>query len=97
MPMDATIQIRIDKELKNQVETLYHDLGTSFAEAVRIFAQQSVRDGGMPFRPALKGWEELSQKEINAKLAHSEADIAEERVVTQSELDDRMRRRFSHG
>ena len=54
MAMDATVQIRIDKELKGQVEELYRKLGTSFAEAVRIFAQQSLREGGMPFRPTLK-------------------------------------------
>ena len=53
MAMDATLQIRINGELKTQVEELYRSLGTSFAEAVRIFAQQSIREGGMPFRQTL--------------------------------------------
>ena len=64
MAMDATCQIRMDGELKTQVEALYRDLGTSFAEAVRIFAQQSVREGRMPFRPSLKTWDELTAEEI---------------------------------
>ena len=51
MAMDATVQIRMDGALKEQVETLYREMGTSFAEAVRIFARQSLREGGMPFRP----------------------------------------------
>ena len=42
MAMDATCQIRMDSDLKAQVEELYRNLGTSFSEAVRIFAQQSV-------------------------------------------------------
>lgn len=66
----------MDRELKSQVEALYQGLGTSFAEAVRIFAQQSLREGGMPFRPSMKTWNELTQEEINAKLFRSETDVA---------------------
>ena len=97
MAMDATCQIRMDGELKTQVEALYRDLGTSFAEAVRIFAQQSVREGRMPFRPSLKTWDELTAEEINAKLTESEADIAAGRIVSQDGLDARMKERFAHG
>lgn len=39
----------MDSELKEQAELLYKQLGTSFAEAVRIFAKQSVAEGAMPF------------------------------------------------
>ena len=60
MAMDATVQIRMNGELKEQVENLYRSMGTSFAEAVRIFAQQSLRDGGMPFRPTLRSWDDLT-------------------------------------
>ena len=49
MANEATIQIRMDAELKEQAETLYKNLGTSFAEAVRIFARQSVLEKAMPF------------------------------------------------
>ena len=45
----AIFQVRMDAELKEQVEVLYKELGTSFAEAVRIFAKQSVQENGMPF------------------------------------------------
>ena len=48
MAMDATLQIRMNSEPKTGVENLYRNLGTSFAEAVRIFDQQSLREGGMP-------------------------------------------------
>ena len=97
MAMDATLQVRMDRELKTQVEALYHGLGTSFAEAVRIFAQQSLREGGMPFRPSMKTWNELTQDEINAKLARSEADVAAGRVYSQDDLDAMMAERLYHG
>ena len=97
MAMDATLQIRMNSDLKAQVEELYRSMGTSFAEAVRIFAQQSLRDGGMPFRPTLKSWDDLTAQEIDAKLTQSEADIAAGHVCTQDELDRRMKGRFTHG
>ena len=96
MSMDATMQIRMSSELKAQVEELYHELGTSFAEAVRIFAQQSIREGGMPFRPTIKTWDELTTEELHAKLSKSEDDIATGRICSQSELDSRMRERFAN-
>lgn len=97
MAMDATLQIRMNSDLKAQVEELYRNMGTSFAEAVRIFAQQSLREGGMPFRPTLKAWEDMTAKEINTKLLRSEADIAAGRLYSQDELDRRMKGRFAHG
>lgn len=57
MAKEVMLQVSMDSELKEQVELLYQRLGTSFAEAVRIFAKQSVADGAMPFalRPSLVG------------------------------------------
>ena len=52
MAKEAVYQLRMDAEIKEQVEALYQGLGTSFAEAVRIFAVQSLREQGMPFKPS---------------------------------------------
>ncbi|MCR4842262.1 MAG: type II toxin-antitoxin system RelB/DinJ family antitoxin [Eubacterium sp.] len=49
MAKEATLQVRMDAELKAEVEALYKELGTTFTEAVRIFAAQSIRENGMPF------------------------------------------------
>lgn len=49
MAKEATLQVRMDADLKEKAEALYRDMGTSFAEAVRIFAMQSVHENGMPF------------------------------------------------
>lgn len=49
MAKESTIQIRIDTETKKEVEALYNNLGTSFSEAVRIFAKQSIYEKGFPF------------------------------------------------
>ena len=52
MAKQAIYQVRMDEEVKDQVEALYRRLGTTFAEAVRIFAVQSIREQGMPFTPS---------------------------------------------
>ena len=52
MAKQAVYQVRMDEEIKNQAEALYRSLGTTFAEAVRIFAVQSIREQGMPFPPS---------------------------------------------
>jgi len=88
--MDATLQVRMDSQVKRSVEELYRDLGTSFAEAVRIFAQQSLLAGGMPFRPALKTWDELTEADIDRKLSASEEDILTGRILSQDAADERM-------
>ena len=97
MAMESTLQVRMNAELKTEVEALYKSLGTSFAEAVRIFAQQSLREGGMPFTPSLKAWDELSQAEIDARLHKSMADVSAGRVFSQEQLDAKMRERFARG
>ena len=52
MAKQAIYQVRMDEEIRDQVEALYRNLGTTFAEAVRIFAVQSIREHGFPFQPS---------------------------------------------
>lgn len=47
---EAILQVQMDADLKEQAEELYSRLGTSFAEAIRIFARQSVQEKAMPFK-----------------------------------------------
>ncbi|MDF7666189.1 type II toxin-antitoxin system RelB/DinJ family antitoxin [Bifidobacterium sp. ESL0745] len=45
------IQISTKKTLKEQAEQLFDSLGIDLGTAVNLFLAQSVRDGGLPFRP----------------------------------------------
>lgn len=51
MAKEAVYQVRMDAEMKEQVERLYQRMGSSFADAVRMFAAQSLLEQGMPFKP----------------------------------------------
>jgi addiction module RelB/DinJ family antitoxin len=44
----SVMQFRMDTELKKEAEMLFRELGTSFAEALRIFARQCVLTRSMP-------------------------------------------------
>lgn len=50
MAKEATMQLRMDSEMKDRVEALYRSMGTSFAEAIRIFAAKSLLVNGLPFQ-----------------------------------------------
>ncbi len=62
MAKEALMQVRMDSEVKEAAEKLYRSLGTSFAEAIRVFAVQSIAHQGYPFVPtahAAKGQRSL--------------------------------------
>lgn len=49
MPKESLFQARMDTDIKEQVEKIYENLGTSFTEAVRVFAKASIMAKGYPF------------------------------------------------
>lgn len=49
----TVMQFRMDAALKRDAEELFRELGTSFAEALRIFAQQCVLTHSMPIAISL--------------------------------------------
>jgi DNA-damage-inducible protein J len=50
----VTVQARIDPELKAEAEAVFSAIGLSTAEAIRVFLQQAVNSGGLPFQPSAK-------------------------------------------
>ncbi len=51
---NVTIQSRVKPELKAQAEAVFSAIGISTSDAIRIFLQQSVNVGGLPFRPTAR-------------------------------------------
>jgi DNA-damage-inducible protein J len=50
MAKTATINVRMEPEIKKQAEELFSVLGISLSDAFNMFACQAVRDHGIPFR-----------------------------------------------
>lgn len=51
---NVTVQSRIKPELKEQAEAVFDAIGLSMGDAIRLFLQQSVNTGGLPFQPTAK-------------------------------------------
>lgn len=58
MMKESILEIKMDSDLKEQAERLYEQMETIFAEAIRIFARQSVMEKAMPFTMHLAVLEE---------------------------------------
>ncbi|MDD4568629.1 MAG: type II toxin-antitoxin system RelB/DinJ family antitoxin [Tepidanaerobacteraceae bacterium] len=53
MAKTTNLSIRIDKELKEQAEQLFSELGMNMTTAFNIFVRQAVRQGKIPFEISL--------------------------------------------
>lgn len=47
----ATMQIRLDEELRNNAATVAQGMGIDLSSAIRLFLTQMVKENGLPFRP----------------------------------------------
>ena len=98
MVKEATLQVRMESDLKADAEELYRRLGTSFAEAVRIFARQSLTVGGMPFAIQL----ELpkpgtpSMRGVAHKYAGRNGGVAGEKCWKRAAVEKYARTRCAH-
>ena len=50
----VAVQSRVSQELKEQAEAVLTALGLSTADAIRVFLQQTVNTGGLPFQPSVR-------------------------------------------
>ena len=49
--MSDTVQSRVTPELKQEAEKVFKAMGMKTSDAIRLFLQQTVNIGGLPFRP----------------------------------------------
>lgn len=49
--MNDTVQSRVSPELKKDAERVFRAMGLKTSDAIRLFLQQTVNVGGLPFRP----------------------------------------------
>lgn len=75
MAKTDTLNIRIEPELKKEVETILNDLGMNIADAVTIFLKQVVMTDSIPFiikKPKFNKETLEAVKEANKIMKHPE-------------------------
>lgn len=45
----TNLNIRIDKEIKDQADRIFSDLGLNMTTAINIFLRTTIRENGIPF------------------------------------------------
>ncbi len=54
MAANDTVQARVSPQLKADAEAVFSSMGLKTSDAIRLFLQQSVNTGGLPFQPKAK-------------------------------------------
>ena len=67
------VTIRLDREIKEQAESLFNDLGMNLSTAFNIFARQALRQGRIPFEIYDPFYGEKNQAELSRRIADAEA------------------------
>ena len=82
-PKTSSFQMRINPDIKAQVESIYATYGLSLTDAVNIFIQQSLNTKGLPFLLSPENAEYLKAKSVQRLMA----DIQEGWDSVKSESD----------
>ena len=99
MPQTALIQVRVDRDLKNEMDEIFDSLGLDTSTAIRMFLKQVERKRGLPFDVTLPSkmpldYESLSREQIDAKLDEGLADLNAGRVMPSSQVRENMQRKY---
>ena len=63
-PKTGTFQMRINPEVRQEVENVYAQYGLSLTDAVNIFFQQSINASGLPFLLSPENAEYMKTKAV---------------------------------
>ena len=86
---DTNFNMRINKQKKVSLENLYGSLGMTLAEAVNIFFEKSLMEGGIPFdvrmphynketEEAIQEAKDIMADKVSAKSYSSSKELFEE-------------------
>lgn len=75
--MESRVSVRINDELKNEVQVILDEMGLDMSTAVTILFKEIRRTHEFPFKPSAK-----------SGLEEAVEDIKDERVTTYDSLDD---------
>lgn len=93
MAQQINVNIRMDKDVKEQADALFSELGFNLTTAVNAFVRQAIRDRAIPFHIEAKSTEDKYYEYFNPHnmkiLMESIADIKAGKgiVKTMAELE----------
>lgn len=85
----ALLQIKIDDDLKARASLLFKELGIDFSTAVRLFLNESLKEGGIPFKVGYG--EEKSKSNDILKSGYITSFLNGNYKMTLKEIDEEIR------
>ncbi|MEL7624715.1 MAG: type II toxin-antitoxin system RelB/DinJ family antitoxin [Clostridiales bacterium] len=76
MAETINVTIRLDKEVKENAEKLFNELGMNLSTAFNVFARQSLRQGKIPFEIYDPFYSEKNQEELRRRIKDIETGAA---------------------
>lgn len=77
----TTMNIRVDKEVKDNAKMIFAELGMDLTTAVNIFLRQSIREHGIPFKLKL----DIPNEETKRAIRESEKGIGMSKKFSSTE------------
>ncbi|MBQ8953938.1 MAG: type II toxin-antitoxin system RelB/DinJ family antitoxin [Clostridia bacterium] len=97
MEKSATLNLRVNPEVKREAEQVLRQLGIPMATAIEMYLRQVSLTGGIPFRvalpkaPAALDMGHMSAEQLHAELAAGLDDVKAGRVMNAAEVFERFR------
>ncbi len=67
MAKTATINMRVNPQVKSEAESIFSSLGMTLTEAINVFLHKAVMEGGLPFdvrQPRYNAETEAAMREV---------------------------------
>ena len=69
----VNVTLRLDREIKENAEVLFKELGMNLSTAFNVFVRQSLRLGKIPFEVADPFYSERNMSSLRESIAKAEA------------------------
>ena len=77
----VNVTLRLDREIKENAEILFKELGMNLTTAFNVFVRQSLRLGKIPFEVADPFYSEKNMSRLRESIAKAEAGKLKKRAL----------------
>ena len=98
MQKDSTISLRIDSELKNDVEKILKSLGIPMTTAITMYFNQIKMRNGIPFNPVIvnapKSYEDYTEDEVMMMCENAVNEYKTGSTISSKDVEAKLRKKF---
>ena len=98
MSKDSILSLRVDSELKNEVEVILKQLGIPMSTAITMYFNQIKMNNGLPFTPKVvnrpRSIQEYTEEELYESCIKAYDDVKNGNGYTAEEVEKIMEEKF---